>query len=123
MQPRQRHLVHRIALALARFAGAVQHSRHHMEPRLLLSSGLLCLTVLASTATAAELHAFGSVLRVVPQTELRDAAFEVAAGNMADQGPKRGGGGRGLGGGGSGRRCGGWRRPNLAALPVSHVTP
>ena len=32
----------------------------------------------AATATAAELHAFGSVLRVVPRDELRDAAFEVA---------------------------------------------
>ena len=32
-----------------------------------------------ATATAAELHAFGSVLRVVPRDELRDAAFEVAA--------------------------------------------
>jgi enoyl-CoA hydratase/carnithine racemase len=33
----------------------------------------------AATATAAELHAFGSVLRVVGRDELRDAAFEVAA--------------------------------------------
>ena len=33
----------------------------------------------AATATAAELHAFGSVLRVVPRTELRGAALEVAA--------------------------------------------
>ena len=32
-----------------------------------------------ATATAAELHAFGSVLQVVPRDELRDAAFEVAA--------------------------------------------
>jgi enoyl-CoA hydratase len=33
----------------------------------------------AATATAAELHHFGSVLKVVPQAELRDAAMEVAA--------------------------------------------
>jgi enoyl-CoA hydratase len=33
----------------------------------------------AATATAAELHAFGSVLRVVPRAELRTAALEVAA--------------------------------------------
>jgi enoyl-CoA hydratase len=32
----------------------------------------------SATATAAELHAFGSVLRVVPREQLRDAAFEVA---------------------------------------------
>src|SRR5690606_14630844 len=32
----------------------------------------------AATATAAELHAFGSVLRVVPRDRLRDAALEVA---------------------------------------------
>jgi enoyl-CoA hydratase len=33
----------------------------------------------AATATAAELHAFGSVLRVVPRAELRATALEVAA--------------------------------------------
>ena len=33
----------------------------------------------AATATAAELAHFGSVLRVVPQAELRDAAMEVAS--------------------------------------------
>jgi enoyl-CoA hydratase len=33
----------------------------------------------SATATAAELHAFGSVLRVVPRAELRDAALVVAA--------------------------------------------
>ncbi|WP_426512392.1 enoyl-CoA hydratase family protein [Dactylosporangium sp. McL0621] len=32
----------------------------------------------SATATAAELHAFGSVLRVVPRAELRAAALEVA---------------------------------------------
>jgi enoyl-CoA hydratase len=32
----------------------------------------------ATTATAAELHAFGSVLKVVPLAELRDAAYAVA---------------------------------------------
>jgi enoyl-CoA hydratase len=33
----------------------------------------------SATATAAELHAFGSVLRVVPVAELRQAAMDVAA--------------------------------------------
>jgi len=33
----------------------------------------------SATATAAELHAFGSVLQVVPREQLRDAALEVAA--------------------------------------------
>jgi enoyl-CoA hydratase len=33
----------------------------------------------SATATAAELHAYGSVLRVVPLAELRDAALAVAA--------------------------------------------
>jgi enoyl-CoA hydratase len=33
----------------------------------------------AATASAAELHAFGSVLKVVPRAELRAAALEVAA--------------------------------------------
>lgn len=33
----------------------------------------------AATASAAELHAYGSVLKVVPRAELRDAAMEVAA--------------------------------------------
>jgi len=33
----------------------------------------------ATTATAAELHEFGSVLRVVPREQLIDAAYEVAA--------------------------------------------
>jgi enoyl-CoA hydratase len=33
----------------------------------------------SATATAAELHHFGSVLQVVPRAELRQAAFKVAA--------------------------------------------
>jgi enoyl-CoA hydratase len=40
----------------------------------------------SATATAAELHAFGSVLRVVPREQLRDAAFEVA-GEIAAKDP------------------------------------
>jgi enoyl-CoA hydratase len=40
----------------------------------------------SATATAAELHAFGSVLRVVPREELRAAAFEVA-GEIAAKDP------------------------------------
>ena len=40
----------------------------------------------SATATAAELHAFGSVLRVVPREQLRGAAFEVA-GEIAAKDP------------------------------------
>jgi enoyl-CoA hydratase len=40
----------------------------------------------SATATAAELHAFGSVLRVVPRDELRAAAMEVA-GDIAAKNP------------------------------------
>jgi enoyl-CoA hydratase len=40
----------------------------------------------SATATAAELHAFGSVLRVVPREQLRDAALEVA-GEIAGKDP------------------------------------
>ena len=40
----------------------------------------------SATATATELHAFGSVLKVVPRAELRDAAMEIAAG-IADKHP------------------------------------
>jgi enoyl-CoA hydratase len=40
----------------------------------------------AEVATAAELHHFGSVLRVVPRERLREAAFEVA-GKIAAKSP------------------------------------
>jgi enoyl-CoA hydratase len=40
----------------------------------------------SATATAAELHAFGSVLRVVARDQLRDAAREVA-GQIAAKSP------------------------------------
>jgi len=40
----------------------------------------------ATTATAAELLAYGSVLRVVPRAELVDAAYEVA-GQIAAKSP------------------------------------
>ncbi|HEX6422083.1 MAG TPA: enoyl-CoA hydratase family protein [Acidimicrobiales bacterium] len=40
----------------------------------------------SATATAAELHAFGSVLRVVPRAELREAALAVA-GEIAAKSP------------------------------------
>ena len=39
------------------------------------------------TATAAQLHHFGSVLKVVPQDRLRDAAMEVAS-SIADKHPR-----------------------------------
>jgi enoyl-CoA hydratase len=41
----------------------------------------------SATATAEELHHFGSVLRVVPRAELRDAAFEVAR-TIASKSPR-----------------------------------
>jgi enoyl-CoA hydratase len=40
----------------------------------------------SATATAQELHHFGSVLQVVPQARLRDAAMEVA-GQIAAKSP------------------------------------
>ena len=40
----------------------------------------------SATATAAELHAFGSVLAVVPRDQLRDKAFEIA-GTIAAKSP------------------------------------
>ncbi|NLD77125.1 MAG: enoyl-CoA hydratase family protein [Acidimicrobiales bacterium] len=47
--------------------------------RLVPQHKMRAMVYTSATATAHELHAFGSVLRVVPQAELRDAAFEVAA--------------------------------------------
>ncbi len=46
--------------------------------RLVPQHKMRAMVYTSATATAAELHAFGSVLRVVPRSELRDAAFEVA---------------------------------------------
>jgi enoyl-CoA hydratase len=47
--------------------------------RLVPQHKMRAMVYTGATATAEELHAFGSVLRVVPRAELRDAAFEVAA--------------------------------------------
>jgi enoyl-CoA hydratase len=47
--------------------------------RLVPQHKMRAMVYTGATATAAELHAFGSVLRVVPRAELRDAALEVAA--------------------------------------------
>jgi enoyl-CoA hydratase len=47
--------------------------------RLVPQHKMRAMVYTSATATAQELHAFGSVLRVVPQSELRAAAFEVAA--------------------------------------------
>ena len=47
--------------------------------RLVPQHKMRAMVYTGATATAAELHAFGSVLQVVPRDELRDAAFEVAA--------------------------------------------
>jgi len=47
--------------------------------RLVPQHKMRAMVYTSATATAQELHAFGSVLRVVPPAELRDAAMEVAA--------------------------------------------
>ena len=47
--------------------------------RLVPQHKMRAMVYTSATATAAELHAFGSVLQVVPRDELRDAAFAVAA--------------------------------------------
>ena len=47
--------------------------------RLVPQHKMRAMVYTSATATAQELHHFGSVLRVVPQAELRDAAMEVAA--------------------------------------------
>jgi enoyl-CoA hydratase len=46
--------------------------------RLVPQHKMRAMVYTSATATAAELHAFGSVLRVVSRDALRDAAFEVA---------------------------------------------
>ena len=47
--------------------------------RLVPQHKMRAMVYTSANATAQELHAFGSVLEVVPQAELRDAAFRVAA--------------------------------------------
>jgi enoyl-CoA hydratase len=47
--------------------------------RLVPQHKMRAMVYTGATATAAELHAFGSVLQVVPRDQLRTAAFEVAA--------------------------------------------
>lgn len=54
--------------------------------RLVPQHKMRAMVYTATTATAAELHAFGSVLRVVAREELRDAALEVA-GDIAAKDP------------------------------------
>jgi enoyl-CoA hydratase len=54
--------------------------------RLVPQHKMRAMVYTSATATAAELHAFGSVLRVVPRDELRDAAREVA-GEIAAKSP------------------------------------
>ncbi|HEY7072759.1 MAG TPA: enoyl-CoA hydratase family protein [Acidimicrobiales bacterium] len=51
--------------------------------RLVPQHKMRAMVYTSATATAAELHAFGSVLRVVPRDSLRAAALEVAAGIAA----------------------------------------
>src|SRR4051794_39721936 len=51
--------------------------------RLVPQHKMRAMVYTSATATAQELHHFGSVLQVVPQAELRDAAFEVARGIAA----------------------------------------
>src|SRR6476659_8673904 len=54
--------------------------------RLVPQHRMRAMVYTSATATAAELHHYGSVLRVVPLAELRDAAFEVA-GQIAAKSP------------------------------------
>ncbi|MEY2438133.1 MAG: enoyl-CoA hydratase, partial [Acidimicrobiaceae bacterium] len=54
--------------------------------RLVPQHKMRAMVYTSATATAAELHHFGSVLRVVPRDELRAAAFEVA-GEIAAKSP------------------------------------
>jgi enoyl-CoA hydratase len=54
--------------------------------RLVPQHKMRAMVYTGTTATAAELHAFGSVLRVVPRAELRAAALEVAA-DIAQKSP------------------------------------
>ena len=54
--------------------------------RLVPQHKMRAMVYTSATATAQELHHFGSVLRVVPQAELRDAALEVA-GQIAAKSP------------------------------------
>jgi enoyl-CoA hydratase len=54
--------------------------------RLVPQHKMRAMVYTAEPATAAELHHFGSVLRVVPKDELRDAALEVA-GKIAAKSP------------------------------------
>src|SRR6266511_2004547 len=55
--------------------------------RLVPQHKMRAMVYTGATATAAELHAFGSVLRVVPRDELRAAALEVAA-DIAEKSPR-----------------------------------
>src|SRR4051794_29740968 len=54
--------------------------------RLVPQHKMRAMVYTSATATAAELHAFGSVLKVVPRAELRAAALEVA-GEIAAKSP------------------------------------
>jgi enoyl-CoA hydratase len=54
--------------------------------RLVPQHKMRAMVYTSATATAAELHAFGSVLEVVPRDQLRDAAFAVAA-TIAEKSP------------------------------------
>ena len=54
--------------------------------RLVPQHKMRAMVYTSATATAAELHAFGSVLQVVARDELRDAAFEVAR-QIAEKSP------------------------------------
>ena len=54
--------------------------------RLVPQHKMRAMVYTSATATAAELHSFGSVLAVVPREELRDAAFELA-GSIASKNP------------------------------------
>src|SRR3954465_8699375 len=54
--------------------------------RLVPQHTMRAMVYTSATATAAQLHAFGSVLRVIPKEQLREAALEVA-GQIASKDP------------------------------------
>src|SRR5439155_3682738 len=57
--------------------GALGAAKH--LSRLVPQHKMRAMVYTSATATAEELHAFGSVLQVVPRDDLRAAALEVAA--------------------------------------------
>src|SRR3954465_7568825 len=72
-------------LGLPEVDGGALGAATHLS-RLVPQHKMRAMVYTSATATAAELHAFGSVLKVVTRDELRDAAFEVAR-QIAEKSP------------------------------------